>query len=45
MHYLHSRLCLPTALIECLTVLLENLNFLPEHSKHLGGPGPCQMCL
>ena len=44
-YYLHSRLCLLTALIEYLTVLLKYLasfaNWVVEHSKHLGASGPC----
>ena len=49
MYYLHSRLYLLTALIECLNVLLEYLdlfaNWVVGHSKHLGGSGTCQACI
>ena len=45
-YYLHNRLCLLTALIEYLTVLLECLDLfakqVAEHSKHLRGPEPAR---
>ena len=48
-YYLHSRLCLPIALIQYLTVLLGYLdlfaNWVAGHSKQLGGAGPCQAYL
>ena len=48
-YYLHSRLCLLTALIEYLIVLLKYLdlfaNWVVGHSKHLGTSGPCQACI
>ena len=48
-YYLHSRLCLLTALIEYLTVLLEYLdlfaNWVVGHIQHLGESGLCQACI
>ena len=46
-YYLHSRLCVPTALIEYLTVLLEYLDLLQTRWQGIANiwEGPCQACL